>query len=133
MRVGSPGWWRIARELHVDPLDTAAVVNAMTLDLAGRMRMSDAELDALDVAEAVPIPRRIDPPALPPRPHRRRAEAIAMAGLTTPGDDLSPNPARPSDPAAVIVTEALDSVLISDQGAAGRARDLRGDGPRAGD
>ena len=135
-RVCPPGWRNIARELHVDPLDTAAVVDAMTRDLASRMRMRDAELnalDAMDALEAATTPHRADPPTPPPHPHRSRVEAIVLAGLTTPGNDLSPNPTRPSDPAAVIVTEAHDSALTSDQGADGRARDLRGDGPRAGD
>jgi hypothetical protein len=93
-------WRKIARELHVHPLDTVAVVDAMARDLADRMRMRNAELDALDAAEAVPIPPRIDPPALPPRPHRRRGETVPEL---SPVEDL--DTARP--PAASTIAPAM--------------------------
>jgi len=73
-----PGWRKIARELDVDLLDAPAVINAMTRDLAGRMRVSDAVLDAwdaLDALEAATTSYRADPPSPPPRPRRPRSRS----------------------------------------------------------
>jgi hypothetical protein len=81
-RMYPAGWRRIARELRVDPHDTAAVIAAMTRELAGRMRVSDAILDAWDAqdaaeAEATAKSTRFDPPrSTPTGPHRHR-ELIA--------------------------------------------------------